>query len=72
MKAITARLKIMRLERNRMTQREVAAKAGISPLRYWEIENGHREPESHDLRGLAKAFRCTQAEIVGEPESVAS
>lgn len=74
MKAITKRLARMRFDRNRMSQRDTAAKASMSLQRYWEIENGYRELEPDDVRGLAKAFRCSQAEVTGasETESVAS
>lgn len=72
MKAITDRLQRMRFDRKRMSQRAVAHRAGMSYQRYWEIENGYREPDADDLRKLAAALRCTQADIMGQPEGVAS
>lgn len=74
MKPVTERLQRMRFERKRLTQREVAHRAGMSVAKYWEIENGYRPLEGEDLKQIAKAFRCSQAEILGtiESESVAS
>lgn len=44
----------------------------MPPMRYWEIESGYRDPDADDLRKLTKALRCTQADIIGTSESVAS
>lgn len=63
MKAITKRLRVLRAQAT-LNQRQVAAKAGITPLRYHEIERGYRKPEQKDLDGIAKALRCTPADIL--------
>lgn len=72
MKAITERLQRLRFDRKRMSQREVATRADMPVMRYWEIENGYRDPSEDDVQKLAKAFRCTQADILGSAERVAS
>lgn len=71
MKAITKRFRMLRTERG-LSQRETAARASIPMGRYWEIENGYREPDVDDLAKLARVFRCDVADILGQPESVAS
>ena len=76
MKALTERLQRLRFERKRMSQRDAAKNAGMPHSRYWEIENGYRKPDQDDVRKLARAFHCTEADILGEKpepaESVAS
>jgi transcriptional regulator with XRE-family HTH domain len=69
MKAITKRLRILRAERG-LTQREVVARSkGKMPSgRYWEIENGYREPTDADLAILADTLKCSPNDIVPQPE----
>lgn len=71
MKAITKRLRLLRLERA-ISQRDLALLADLPMGRYWEIENGYRDPDETDLQKLAKAFECAPDEIIGHAEGVAS
>lgn len=47
-----------------VTQARVAERAGLSPTRYWQIENGERHPATRDERAaIATAFGVTPSDI---------
>jgi len=56
------RLPVLRAERN-VKQTDVAAAAGISPNRYWRIENGASEATDDERVMLAKVLGVTQSDI---------
>lgn len=62
MKAITKRLRVLRTERG-ITQRDLALKAGIPLGRYWEIENGYREPDDEERVSIARALKAQPDDI---------
>ena len=62
MKAITRRLRILRAERD-ITQRDTAIKAGLSLSRYWEIENGYRDPDPAEVSAIARALKATPENV---------
>lgn len=64
------RLKELRLAR-RLTQRQVAEKAGMSVSYYTEIELGKKQLNALRLETLAKALDCTISEIIVDPKSSA-
>jgi transcriptional regulator with XRE-family HTH domain len=55
-------LPVLRAAR-RVKQTEVAASAGISPNRYWRIENGVTEPTDDERITLARVLGASQSEI---------
>lgn len=56
------RLPVLRAERA-VKQTDVAHAAGISPNRYWRIENGETEPTDQERVDLAKVLGVSQAAI---------
>lgn len=56
------RIRVVRAEQ-RVSQREVAALAGLEVTRLWRIENGYAEPTPAERRVLAKALGVTQREL---------
>ena len=63
MKDITRRLRVLRASAQ-ITQRDIAAKTGIPLSRYWEIENGYREPDGREIGKIARALKVQPEEIV--------
>lgn len=63
MKAITQRLQQLRFSRDRISQREVSQKIRMPLQRYWEIENGYRQPSEDEVKAIAKVLRVTPTEI---------
>lgn len=63
------RLRVLRAERG-LSQMNVAAKAKIALYRYWQIENGYKEPTPEERVALAKVFKVDQAFVF--PEAIAS
>jgi transcriptional regulator with XRE-family HTH domain len=63
MKAITKRLRVLRAQAN-LNQRITAERAGMTLLRYHEIEKGYRSPDQDDVEAIAKALRVTPADIL--------
>lgn len=74
MKAVTERLQRLRFNRKRITQRELAHRAGIPLSRYWDMEQGYRPIEPEDAKKIARELKCPVEEVLGtsETESVAS
>jgi transcriptional regulator with XRE-family HTH domain len=70
MKEITRRLRQLRAGRP-ITQRDLALKADLPITRYWEIENGYREPSGDELAAIAKVLRCEPADISTAHQEVA-
>lgn len=66
---IRKRLRILRAEHD-LTQQVVATKAGMSIVRYNEIEQGLRPPTDADLSALARVLKCQPSDIVPTPEQV--
>lgn len=57
------RLKVLRAERD-VTQSKVARLAGLSPARYWQIENGEgSEPGPDERNAVAAALGVKVTEI---------
>jgi len=65
MKAVSRRLKVLRADKD-ITQRDVARKANMPLLRYWEIENGYREPDDSEKARIAGVLGATADEVFGE------
>lgn len=58
-----SRLKVLRALAD-VTQLDVARHAGLSPKRYWEIENGYGNPASKDERdAVALALGVSQSAV---------
>lgn len=55
-------LPVLRAAR-KVKQTVVAESAGISPNRYWRIENGETEPTDDERATLAKVLGVTQSDI---------
>jgi transcriptional regulator with XRE-family HTH domain len=49
---------VLRAER-RISQREVAQRAGMSQATYWKYENAYAEPSRREKARIAKALRVT-------------
>jgi DNA-binding XRE family transcriptional regulator len=49
-------LKVLRAERNGISQRDTAHLAGLSLYPYWQIENGWRDATPEEKRAIAKAL----------------
>jgi len=47
----------------RISQLDLAVKAGLSRDRYWYIENGYRTPTSDELKNLAKALKVDRSAL---------
>lgn len=47
----------------RVSQLDLAVKAGITRDRYWYIENGYKEPTEDELKNLAKALKVSRAAL---------
>jgi len=63
------RLRVIRAERG-ITQVDLALKAGLSPARYWKIENAVPPEANADERSaLARALRTGQQHIWPELKS---
>jgi HTH-type transcriptional regulator, competence development regulator len=54
-------------ERRALSQKELAATAGVSPVTISRIENGRDEPQPATIRKLAKALGVNPADLM-EPE----
>lgn len=63
------RLRVLRAERG-LSQMDTAAKAKIALHRYWQIENGYKQPDPDERGALAKVFKVEPADVF--PEAVAS
>lgn len=70
MKAITKRLRSLRLDANAMSQRDTAIKARIPFTRYQHIENGYRTPDDKELEAIARALKCQPSDIVPSSQEV--
>jgi transcriptional regulator with XRE-family HTH domain len=46
-----------------LSQADVAVQAKMTKERYWQIENGYREPTEQELLRLAKIFRATPEQM---------
>lgn len=62
------RLRFVR-ERKAMTQRELAARAGITHVQISRIENGDAEPYPSTVRKLAAALNVEPAELMEPAEA---
>lgn len=68
----TNRLRVLRAERG-ISQADLALAAGITPSRYWKIENDVPPgPTPTERRALGKTLRLAQADIWPEVEAKAS
>jgi transcriptional regulator with XRE-family HTH domain len=69
-------LRVRRAERD-ISQMDVAKAIGMSFNRYWRIENDQTEPQTTEIRTLARYFRCAAAVLFPslakpEPETPAN
>lgn len=48
-------LRVRRAERE-ISQRDLAAKAGLHPDRYWRIEKGYTDPTAQEQAAIAEAL----------------
>ena len=65
------RLRVLRAERDGISQRDTALKAGIALDRYWRIENGYADPTDDEIKKLARVFRgATPEDLFPELKSV--
>ncbi len=71
MRDITKRLRVLRVGQN-VTQRHVALRAHMPLSRYWEIENGYRQPSDDELHALARVLECSPSDIVPSEVGAAS
>lgn len=71
MKAVTRRLRVLRVERG-LSQRETAVRAGLPEGRYQRIEAGYVTPSNDDLAALAKVFRLEPDQVLSDRSAVAS
>ena len=58
----TNRLRVIRAERG-ISQLDLALKIGLSPNRYWRIENGYTQPTQRELDRLAASLKVSGAEL---------
>lgn len=65
------RLPILRAERGRVPQFDVADACGISRNRYWRIENGYTEPTDEEKAALAVYFNVSAARVFARVRGVA-
>jgi transcriptional regulator with XRE-family HTH domain len=61
---IGERLKELR-DRRYLTQRELAARAGMSPATIAKLETNNAEPRPGTLRKLAEALECHPDDLTG-------
>jgi transcriptional regulator with XRE-family HTH domain len=52
-----------------ITQRALAARAGITQAALFRLESGETDPRLSTLRKLAKALNVTVADLIGEGKS---
>jgi transcriptional regulator with XRE-family HTH domain len=64
MKAITLRLRQLRLARGRWSQEKLAYESGVSFWIYRKIEAGYRKPTADELQQLADALKAQPSEIL--------
>lgn len=62
------RLRTLRLRRA-LSQRDLAARAGVSQVTIVRLERGEAEPRPSTVRKLAAALGVDPAELVGEPDT---
>jgi transcriptional regulator with XRE-family HTH domain len=60
---MTNELAVWRARRDRMSQRDLAKKAGIQASRYWSIENDHAEPTKDEIAALARELAAKPHEL---------
>lgn len=65
------KLRVLRAER-RITQIDLATKAGIPMTRYWKIENGYVDPTPGERGRIARALKATTNEAFPSSHAVAS
>jgi transcriptional regulator with XRE-family HTH domain len=65
------RLRVLRAERG-LSQMDTAVKAKIALHRYWQIENGYKDPEADERARLARVFKVSETDVFPEPDAVAS
>jgi transcriptional regulator with XRE-family HTH domain len=53
-------------ERQKLSQRALAAAAGITQAALFRLESGETDPRLSTLRAIARALGVTVAEILGE------
>lgn len=65
-------LRVLRAQQEpKVTQRQLALRAGLSPARYWQIESGEGKPADKDERiAVAAALGVESSEVAwpGYPE----
>lgn len=61
------RLRLVR-ERQALSQKELAAKAGVSPVTISRVENGVDDPQPSTIRKLAKALGVKPADLMDTQE----
>lgn len=64
-KDLSKKLKDLRL-RNNLSQKEVAAKLGISPSIVSGYETGERSPSTENLLALAYLYKCSTDYLLGK------
>jgi HTH-type transcriptional repressor of puuD len=56
----------------KLSQTELAERAGISQKLVSELENGKGWPEHKSIQGLAKAFGVEESDLYTDPEMIKS
>lgn len=64
-KDLSKKLKDLRLQNN-LSQKEVAAKLGISPSIVSGYETGERSPSTENLLALAYLYKCSTDYLLGK------
>lgn len=64
------RLKVLRADRD-VTQTKLARAAGLSPARYWQIENGEGSEPSPDEKNAVAAALSVKVSDIAWPEFTA-
>lgn len=63
-------LRVRRAER-RVSQLDLAVQLGMSPNRFWRIENGYALPTEAERAAIAQALGVPESEIWPEPSDAA-
>jgi transcriptional regulator with XRE-family HTH domain len=61
------RLRVLRAERDDISQLDTALATGIAKGRYWRIENGYDIPTQKERTRLAKFFRVSESDVFPVP-----
>jgi len=62
-------LRIRRAERDGLSQRDLAQRAGISTDRYWRIEKGYVDPTDQERAALAAVLDVDESVVFPAHES---